>query len=109
MTFFLIQIRAYMSRLRHADGSWSDCLAILNAYSEWQEKKRTHYFQKPQSDRDYGVAKEGAEQRWCHANYLQLKVLWLDKKSYYFQTQKALPVNEKIEDIGAMLNFEMHN
>ena len=43
--------------------SFSDCIAVYNAYKVWEDKTRTGYF------------REKNEKQWCRANFLQDKSL----------------------------------
>ena len=57
------RVEAYKGKLFWADGSFSDCLAILRAFQEWESKKRRGDF----SSRD-GV--KDRESAWCKAYFL---------------------------------------
>lgn len=60
------QLEAYKNTMAWADGSFSDCLAIMMAYKTWQTHKQNRNFEKPG-----GVT----EKQWCVRNYLQLRRL----------------------------------
>ncbi|XP_077537769.1 ATP-dependent RNA helicase TDRD9-like [Haemaphysalis longicornis] len=59
-------IEAYKSRMAWADGSFSDCLAMLKAYKVWQEMRQQGAF-----SRRGGLN----EREWASRNFLQLKRL----------------------------------
>ncbi|XP_064484579.1 ATP-dependent RNA helicase TDRD9-like [Ornithodoros turicata] len=59
-------LEAYKSRLAWADGSFSDCLAMLHAYKTWKSIKHDSHF-----DRRGGLN----EKAWCSHNFLQLRRL----------------------------------
>lgn len=54
----------YKNKLRWADGSQSDLIAILNAYTAWEDRRKDKFFKN-----------DAAEQRWCNGNRLDLKNL----------------------------------
>ncbi|XP_029835089.3 ATP-dependent RNA helicase TDRD9 [Ixodes scapularis] len=59
-------IEAYKSRLAWADGSFSDCLAMLQAYKLWQKFKLEGAFSR----------RNGVDERaWARQNFLQYKRL----------------------------------
>lgn len=59
-------LEAYKSRLAWSDGSFSDCLAMLQAYKTWKDIKRDAHF-----DRRGGIN----EKAWAAQNFLQLRRL----------------------------------
>ena len=90
------RVEAYKGKLFWADGSFSDCLAILKAFQEWESKKRRGDF----SSRD-GV--KDRESTWCKAYFLnrnQLEEMSLlveeIKKSLRRQDIEALQIQNPI-------------
>ena len=69
--------RAHQSKLVWADRSFSDCLAVLNAFSTWDKFKREGRFERVEP----GIHKRNLEQEWCYGSFLELKVLEDVKKS----------------------------
>ena len=66
MLFFFLfaQVEAYASKLRWAAGTFSDCLAVVNAFETWQEQKCSQAFK---ALRD--------EEEWCRKHFLNLRVM----------------------------------
>ena len=90
------RVEAYKGKLFWADGSFSDCLAILKAFQEWESKKRRGDF----SSRD-GV--KDRESTWCKAYFLnrnQLEEMSLMveeiKKSLWRQDIEPLQIQNSI-------------
>ena len=90
------RVEAYKGKLFWADGSFSDCLAILKAFQEWESKKRRGDF----SSRD-GV--KDRESTWCKAYFLnrnQLEEMSLMveeiKKSLWRQDIEPLQIQNPI-------------
>ena len=90
------RVEAYKGKLFWADGSFSDCLAILKAFQEWESKKRRGDF----SSRD-GV--KDRESTWCKAyflnrNQLEEMVLMVEdiKKSLRRQGIEPLQIQNPI-------------
>ena len=61
-------IRAYASKLVWADRSFSDCIAIVNAYRMWKRHHHDGYFNKPLD------SYKNLENEWCYHRFLQQKV-----------------------------------
>ena len=90
------RVEAYKGKLFWADGSFSDCLAILKAFQEWESRKRRGDF----SSRD-GV--KDRESTWCKAyflnkNQLEEMVLMVEdiKKSLKRQDIEPLQIQNPI-------------
>ena len=90
------RVEAYKGKLFWADGSFSDCLAILRAFQEWESKKRSGDF----SSRDGGKDREST---WCKAYFLnrnQLEEMSLMvveiKKSLWRQDIEPLKIQNPI-------------
>ncbi len=64
----MLYFRAYASKLMWARRTFSDCLAVLFAFTDWQTKKFNGYFQ-----RSTGRGRT-LEHEYCYNRYLQLKV-----------------------------------
>ena len=64
------RVEAYKNRLHWADRSFSDCLAILNAFRAWERKRRGGEFNTRETQN--GKSREAS---WCRSNFLQLKQL----------------------------------
>ncbi|XP_071787183.1 ATP-dependent RNA helicase TDRD9-like [Asterias amurensis] len=56
------QLKSYGSKLKWAGKSFSDCIAILNAYTEWEHLKDTSGFLRPGMN----------ERRWGEKNMIQI-------------------------------------
>lgn len=54
---------AYKGKMEWADGSFSDCIAILNVYKIWQEHKRSNFFNRPGGT---------SEKKWGTRSYVQI-------------------------------------
>ena len=63
--------RAYASKLIWADHSFSDCLAVLLAYNNWQRLRDQGRFNRSMPDRSRSL-----EQEYCFSRFLQLKVMY---------------------------------
>ena len=90
------RVEAYKGKLRWADGSFSDCLAILRAFQEWESKRRRGDF----SSRD-GV--RNRESDWCrlfllNKNQLEDMSLMVEdiKKCLWRQDIKPLQIQNPI-------------
>ena len=59
------KLKAYANKLVWSNQSFSDCLAVLNAYSVWKDKVQTGYFERRYNE----------EQEWCNQRY---KIYWND-------------------------------
>ena len=55
-------LEAYKKKLNWAKGSFSDCIAILNAYKKWYRDSQARRF-----------LRTSEEKRWCAANFLQYR------------------------------------
>ena len=67
-----IFLRAYASKLVWADRSFSDCLAVLIAYTTWKRLQDTGYFERMVRDDKGRLVK--LDIVWTFNRYLQLKV-----------------------------------
>ena len=59
------KLTAYANKLLWSNQSLSDCLAVLQAYRVWKDKRDTGYFRHRSND----------ENTWCFQRYLQMKTL----------------------------------
>ena len=59
------KLGAYANKLMWANYSFSDCLAVLNAYQNWKDKVDTGFFK----------SRHNNENDWCWQRYLQMKSL----------------------------------
>lgn len=64
------RVQAYKNRLHWADRSFSDCLAILNAFRTWERMRRGGEFSTRETPNS-----RSREASWCQSNFLQLKQL----------------------------------
>lgn len=67
------KMNEFKNKVNWADESQSDLIAILNIYSEWNDKKRSKYF-----------TPENSEAQWCTENGIDFKNinemrLWIDE------------------------------
>ncbi|ESP02791.1 hypothetical protein LOTGIDRAFT_110746, partial [Lottia gigantea] len=60
---FKAKLDAYRHKHGWADCTLSDCLAILNAYKVWEEKKKMHEFRRTGQ----------SEKRWGELNFIQIR------------------------------------
>ncbi|XP_050405391.2 ATP-dependent RNA helicase TDRD9 [Patella vulgata] len=60
---FKAKLEAYKHKQGWSDSSLSDCLAILNAYKVWDEKRKMHEFKR---------AGQG-ERKWGELNFIQIR------------------------------------
>ena len=63
-TPYNLALNAYKKKLFWAKGSFSDCIALLNAYKKWYRCSQTQVF-----------LRSADEKRWCTDNYLQYRRL----------------------------------
>ena len=69
-------MNAYANKLTWAKRSFSDCLAILNAYGDWSKAHREGKFLRSRGGPNGGP--EGTrklERDWCVSRYLQMRGL----------------------------------
>ena len=59
---FHVELKAYRSKMRWANNSLSDPIAMLNAYRDWYREKKSGRWDN-KSDR--------VEKNWCQKNFLQ--------------------------------------
>ncbi|XP_064649764.1 ATP-dependent RNA helicase TDRD9-like [Lineus longissimus] len=59
------KFKAYKKKLTWSMGSFSDCIAMLNAYKLWDQEKKFGQFKRPGA----------SEIQWCKQNLLELKRL----------------------------------
>ncbi|XP_034834084.1 probable ATP-dependent RNA helicase spindle-E [Maniola hyperantus] len=62
---FRERLNAYNSKLTWADGSTSDCIAILNVYKVWNHLRQQNYFKQPGN----------SEVSWARRFYVQIRSL----------------------------------
>ncbi|XP_045776416.1 probable ATP-dependent RNA helicase spindle-E [Maniola jurtina] len=62
---FRERLNAYNSKLTWADGSTSDCIAILNVYKVWTHLRQQKYFKQPGN----------SEANWARRFYVQIRSL----------------------------------
>ena len=46
---------SYARQLQWADGSFSDCIALLRAYRQWEKCRTTHQFRRRKDERDWAL------------------------------------------------------
>ena len=61
-TPYMKSLEAYKKKLYWAQGSFSDCIAMLNAYKAWHKRSQTQTFLRTRD-----------EKKWCSDNYLQYR------------------------------------
>eukprot|EP00095_Tigriopus_kingsejongensis_P001771 maker-scaffold339_size202159-snap-gene-1.20 protein:Tk01771 transcript:maker-scaffold339_size202159-snap-gene-1.20-mRNA-1 annotation:"atp-dependent rna helicase tdrd9" len=64
------KIAAYACKLRWAQRTFSDCFAVLYAYTTWSKHKREGFFKSPTRNKE-----RQRQFKWCRDRFLQLKCL----------------------------------